>query len=109
LMNSDNHSGHTEDGMVFGVTYEKWSDGSVRLKEVEILPTWVIRESRGGKLVYQIVPLDLAVADWKSFKLTDATLKEAKASYNRTLKLVGEGLNAARAELGLTELPLTVN
>jgi len=109
LMNSDNHSGHTEDGMVFGVTYEKWSDSSVRLKEVEILPTWVIRESRGGKLVYQIVPLDLAVADWKSFKLTDATLKEAKASYNRTLKLVGEGLNAARAELGLTELPLTVN
>ncbi|MBQ3074762.1 MAG: CapA family protein [Clostridia bacterium] len=109
LMNSDNHSGHTEDGMIFGVTYEKWSDGSVRLKEVEILPTWVIRESRGGKLVYQIIPLDTAVSDWKTFGLNDATLKEAKASYNRTLELVGAGLNAARTKLSLAEMPLTVN
>ena len=91
-----------------GVTFEKWSDGSIRLKEVEILPTWVIRETRGGKYVYQIIPLDTTVADWKNFKLTDATVKEAKASYNRTLKLVGTGLNAARAELGLAEVPLTV-
>jgi len=109
LMDSDNHSGHTEDGMIFGVTYEKWSDGSVRLKEVEILPTWVIRENRNGKLNYQIVPLDTAVADWKSFELTDATLREAKASYNRTLELVGTGLNAARVKLALPEVPLTVN
>ncbi len=109
LMNSDNHSGHTEDGMVFGVTYEKWSDGSVRLKEIEILPTWVIREYRGGKMVYQIIPLDTAIADWKSFGLSDATLKEAKASYNRTLELVGTGLNAARVKLTLSEMPLSVN
>ena len=95
--------------MIFGVTYEKWSDGSVRLKEVEILPTWVIRESRGGKLVYQIIPLDTAVSDWKTFGLNDATLKEAKASYNRTLELVGAGLNAARTKLSLAEMPLTVN
>lgn len=109
LMDSDNHSGHTEDGMIFGVTYEKWSDGSVKLKEVEILPTWVIRENRNGKLNYQIVPLDMAVADWKTFDLTDATLKEAKASYNRTLELVGAGLNAARVKLSLPEVPLTVD
>lgn len=109
LMDSDNHSGHTEDGMVFGVTFEKWSDGKVILKEVEILPTWVIRETRNGKMVYQIIPLDVAVADWKSFYLTDATLREAKASYNRTLELVGQGLNAARVKLGLAEVPLTVN
>ena len=108
-MSSDNHSGHTEDGMIFGVTFEKWSDGSVRIKEVEILPTWVVCERRSGKTVYQIVPLDVSVADWKSFSLTDSTLKEAKASYNRTLKLVGEGLNAARVKLGLEEMPLSVN
>ncbi len=109
LMDSDNHSGHTEDGMIFGVIYEKWSDGSVRLKEVEILPTWVIRENRNGRLNYQIVPLDTAVADWKTFDLTDATLREAKASYNRTLELVGTGLNAARTKLSLPEVPLSVN
>lgn len=110
LMDSDNHSGHTEDGMIFGITWEKWSDGSVRLKEVEILPTWVIRTaSGGGKYTYRIIPLDTAVADWKQFGLTDATLKEAKASYNRTLELVGTGINAARAKLSLAEMPLSVN
>lgn len=110
LMDSDNHSGHTEDGMVFGVTWEKWSDGSVRLKEVEILPTWVIRTpSGGGKYTYRIIPLDTAIADWKTFGLSDATLKEAKASYNRTLELVGAGINDARRKLSLSEMPLTVN
>jgi poly-gamma-glutamate synthesis protein (capsule biosynthesis protein) len=110
LMDSDNHSGHTEDGMVFGVTWEKWSDGSVRLKEVEILPTWVIRTpSGGGKYTYRIIPLDTAIADWKTFGLSDATLKEAKASYNRTLELVGAGINDARIKLSLAEMPLTVN
>ncbi len=108
LMDSDNYSGHTEDGMIFGVTFEKWTDGRVVIKEVNIEPTWVIREPRGGRQVYQIIPLDLTVADWKTFALTDATVKEAKASYNRTLELVGEGLNAARQKLGLDPLPLTV-
>lgn len=108
LMDSDNYSGHTEDGMIFGVTFEKWSDGSVRLKEVNIEPTWVIREYRSGRQVYQIIPLDLTVPDWKVFNLTDGTVAEAKASYNRTLELVGTGLNAAREKLGLAPLPLTV-
>lgn len=109
LMDSDNFSGHTEDGMIFGVTFEKWSDGSVRISEVDILPTWVIRESRGGRYVFQIIPLDVAVPDWKTFTLTDATVKEAKASYNRTMELVGEGLNAARAKMGLESVPLSVS
>lgn len=100
LMDSDNFSGHTEDGMIFGVTFERWSDGSVRIGGVDIQPLWVIRESRGGRLVFQIIPLDLTVADWKAFHLTDSTVKEAKASYNRTMKLVGTGLNAAREKLG---------
>ena len=108
LMDSDNYSGHTEDGMIFGVTFERWSDGTVRIGEVNIEPLWVIRESRGGRMVFQIIPLDLSVADWKVFDLTDATVREAKASYNRTLELVGNGLNEARQKLGLDPLPLRV-
>ena len=107
LMDSDNYSGHTEDGMIFGVTFEKWSSGDVKIREISILPTWVIRESRGGRYVFQIIPLDLSVADWKVFDLTDGTVKEARASYDRTLKLVGEGLNEARAKQGLSQMPLT--
>ncbi len=108
LMDSDNYSGHTEDGMIFGVTFERWSDGTVRIGKVNIEPLWVIRESRGGRLVFQIIPLDLSIPDWKVFDLTDATVREAKASYNRTLELVGKGLNEARQKLGLDPLPLRV-
>jgi len=104
LMDSDNYSGHTEDGMIFGVTFEKWSDGTYRIGGVTIEPLWVIRERRGGKWVFQIIPLDLAVADWKVFDLNDNTVAQAKASYNRTMKLVGSGINAARAKLKLPPL-----
>lgn len=109
LMDSDNFSGHTEDGMIFGVTFDKYSDGKVIISKVDILPTWTIRERREGKYVFQIIPLDLTVSDWKSFKLTDATVKEAKESYNRTLELVGQGLNAARAKRGQEALTLTIS
>ena len=93
--------------MIFGVTFEKWSDGRLRIREVNIEPLWVIREDRGGRLVFQIIPLDLT-KDWHSFDLTDATVKEAEASYNRTLKLVGDGLNPVREKLGLAPLKTTV-
>jgi len=106
LMDSDNYSGHTEDGMIFSVQFEKWSDGTYRLSQVNIEPTWVIRERRNGRLIYDIIPLDLTVSDWKTFNLTDSTVAQAKASYNRTMKLVGEGINAARAKLNL---PLLAN
>lgn len=108
LMDSDNFSGHTEDGMIFGVTFEKWSDGKTRLREVDIQPTWVIRERRNAKWVFQIIPLDLKVSDWKGFDLNDNTLAQAKASYERTMKLVGEGLNKAREKLGLETVPTTL-
>ncbi len=109
LMDSDNYSGHTEDGMIFGVTFEKYSDGTVRTGKVDILPTWTIRERREGKYVFQIIPLDLAVSDWTRFTLTDATVKEAKDSYNRTLELVGQGLNAAREKRGQAPLAIQIS
>ncbi len=101
LMDSDNYSGHTEDGMIFGVTFEKWSDGRVRIREVNIEPLWVTREPEGGRQVYRIIPLDLSVADWHDFDLTDRLVSDAQASYRRTMALVGDGLNAAREKLGL--------
>ncbi|MBQ4037577.1 MAG: CapA family protein [Clostridia bacterium] len=109
LMDSDNYSGHTEDGMIFGVTFERWSDGKVRLSEVNIEPLWVTREPEGGRQVYRIIPLDLAVSDWHSFALDDRLVADAKASYNRTMALVGTGLNAAREKLGLAPVPVTVS
>jgi len=103
------YGGRTEDGMIFGLTFEKWSDGSVNVAEVDIQPLWVIREERGGRYVYQIIPLDLSVSDWQTFGLSENMVNEARASYLRTMTTVGNGLNSAREALGLSPRPLQAN
>ncbi len=103
------YGGRTEDGMIFGVTFEKWSDGTVEVAEIDVQPLWVIREERNGRYVYQIIPLDLAVSDWKKFGLSDAMVSEAKASYLRTMTTVGKGLNSAREMLGLSPRQTQIN
>jgi len=102
-------AGNTEDGIIFSVTFQRWNDGVVSLAGVNIEPVWVNMEVRSGRKVYQIIPLDLAVADWKSFGLNDTLLQYAKDSYNRTMGRVGSGLNAARSELGLSAVPTSVS
>jgi poly-gamma-glutamate synthesis protein (capsule biosynthesis protein) len=86
-------TGHTEDGIFFSFTFVKYSDGTVRVENVEVLPLWINLHSSTGKTVYDILPLDKAVTDWKTaFKLTDNTLTQANNSYDRTMKIVGAGL-----------------
>ncbi len=108
LMNSDGHSGHTEDGMIFEVKFEKWSTGETKIAEVDILPLWVNLKTVGNKRVYEIAPLDLSVTDWSELGLSGSSLNEAKASYNRTMKLIGEPLNEYRASLGLEEIKTVI-
>ena len=87
LMNLN--TGHTEDGVLFSFTFAEYSDGTVRLDSVELLPTWVWMGSNS----YRIIPLDTNVADWGSaFNLGSDGVASAKASYDRTMKLVAEGI-----------------
>ena len=87
LMNLN--TGHTEDGVLFSFTFAEYSDGTVRLDSVELLPTWVWM----GSSSYRIIPLDTEVADWGSaFNLGSDGVASAKASYDRTMKLVAEGI-----------------
>ena len=104
LMDSE-PTGHTEDGIISGVTFEKWSDGTVRIGGIDITATWVERKWVGGRLAYRIYPLD-PEADWSVYEMENPT--KARRSYARTLALVGEGVNGYRAELGLPAYPLTV-
>lgn len=106
IMDSDNYSGHTEDGMIFGVRFDKYSDGTVVIADVNILPTWVNLKTVSGKRVYQIIPLDTSVNDWSVFGLSSVT--KAKNSYNRTMKLVGEGLNQYRSSHGLDSVKTSI-
>ena len=86
---------HTEDGVFFSFSFAKYSDGTVRLEDVKLLPLWVNKHknSATGKNTYDIIPLDKQIEDWKAqFDLTSSTLSQAENSYDRTMALVGEGM-----------------
>lgn len=87
-------TGHTEDGALFTVTFEKYSDGTAYVSDVDVLPTWVNMTSSE----YNILPLDFdRVDEWQSlFDLTDSTLSSAQKSYDRTIELVGDGVEKCR-------------
>lgn len=89
------NTAHTEDGVFFSFSFAKYSDGTVRLEDVQLLPLWVNKhkDSATGKNVYDILPLDTSIEDWKTqFDLTTSTFNQAKASYDRTMDLVSEGM-----------------
>ena len=92
--------GYTEDGVLFNVTFSKYSDGTVYLEDVDVTPTWVDLRTTNGRF-YHILPLDGSQMDnWKTLlDLTDGTLNSATRSYNRTMGIVGEGLNQAKQYL----------
>ena len=94
--------GYTEDGVLFQVIFAKYSDGTVLLESADILPTWVnlTTGEESGKKAYEIIPLDQNIEDWKqTFTLTDAELSKAEKSYQRTMSVVGEGLEKIRTTL----------
>ena len=75
-------------------------DHIIRVEDVEALPLWVDMHSRTGKTVYDILPLDQNIQDWKTaLELTSGALAKAEDSYDRTMAIVGEGLEEVRAYL----------
>ncbi|MBR1779118.1 MAG: CapA family protein [Clostridia bacterium] len=88
------NSGHTEDGVIFTVSFTKYSDGTVLTSGVKILPTWVnLYTGEAGEKVYQIVPLDKS-KDWNTLNLKN-NLENASASYQRTMWLLEPGFKKA--------------
>lgn len=92
---------HTEDGIFFSFSFAKYSDGTVRLENVELLPLWInMYKKANGDRFYDVLPLDKNVEDWKTaLDLTDTTLAKAQESYERTMDIVGEGLQEVQAYL----------
>jgi poly-gamma-glutamate synthesis protein (capsule biosynthesis protein) len=85
---------HTEDGVLFSVTFCKYSDGSVYLLSTDILPTWVYLDKSGSPSSYTIIPLDETRSDqWAElYSLSDNVYESALKSYDRTMAIVGDGL-----------------
>lgn len=91
---------HTEDGVLFSVTFAKYSDGTVVVESTDILPTWV-HLVRTGNRDYLILPLDVETQDqWQSlYGLDDYYLSCAEDSLERTMKIVGDGLEKCQTYL----------
>ena len=96
---------YTEDGVIFGVEFEKWNDGSVKVSGIDLLPTWVYRSETGGRRVYSIIPLDTSVEDWSIYGVGTSRLR---SSYEQTMSILGESINACRETFSLPALSLKV-
>ena len=92
----------SEDGMLFTVTFAKYSDGTVIVESADILPTWVNRYFENGKTEFKILTMDpLCENQWReNMGLTHDMLKVIQDSYARTMKIVGQGLETANAYYG---------
>ena len=89
----------TEDGMLFQVTFAKYSDGTVVIESADVLPTWVNRYTEDEVTRYKILTMDHTEKDkWQEkMSLSDDVLAACQASYDRTMAIVGSGLEVANA------------
>ena len=66
-----------------------------------MIPTWVNMHTTDGVKEYNILPLDDSRREeWRElFNLNDNTIGFAEKSYDRTMGIVGEGLEACQTYL----------
>ncbi len=93
-------TGHTEDGLTFLMNFSVFSDGSFTFDSVEAVATWVHMYNKGGKTVYNVVPLSESL---NSAELGLANSSNgaslARESFARTMDLVGQGIEKVNAFL----------
>ena len=106
-MQQSEPTGHTEDGVLFCVTFAKYSDGSVCVDSAELIPTWVNMQANSGATEYNILPLEESTAaQWQAqFGLTDTQLTNAKASFDRTQALTLTGMEKVQSYLAQQKQP----
>ena len=86
---------HTEDGVLFSVTFEKEEGSDAKITAVNAIPTWVnMHTNDNNKREYNILPLHRSsVERWQEdFNLSAKAYVSAKDSFDRTMLIIGEGL-----------------
>ena len=88
------------------MTFEKYSDGKVYVAGTDVIPTWVNMHTTNGVKEYNILPLAESTRDtWReTFNLNDNTMLFATRSYDRTMGIVGEGLEACQTYLAQAKI-----
>lgn len=92
-------SGHTEDGMLFYYTFQKYGDGNVALSGVDIIPVWVNKYKGGSGYQYTMYPLESANMA-NNYGFDSASLSKAQKSFERTKQIVESGLYECQQYLG---------
>ncbi len=92
---------HTEDGVLFSVTFSKYSDGTVYVESTDLLPVWVYRRTDATGNEYNMLPLHIDEADsWtEDFNMNEHIVTAAKNSHARTMAIVGESLEECQTYL----------
>ena len=89
---------NTEDGMLFTFTFAKYSDGTVLLEDVHVIPTWVYRYAENYQRKFLILYMDDRAEEWqKLVDLGELVQRECRESYDRTMGIVGAGVEEANA------------
>ncbi len=93
-------TGHTEDSTMVTFSLVKYSNGDVAIDAVSLQPTWVLMRGSGNDRTFHILPLDYGVENWEQvYELSSKQLENAKASYNRTMELVGSKYKEVQSAL----------
>ena len=115
-------TGHTEDGVIFQVTFSKYSDGTVILEMADIIPTWVNDQYQilPATVLYPSEPEEPDASEPATEPTTpttestepsteptepvqppldEATRSQLEASYDRTWAIVGDGLTMVQEYL----------
>ena len=91
IRRGESYPPQTEDGLLFSVTFAKYSDGTVLLESTNILPTWVDRYVENGVSKFRILTMG---EGWE--ENTEEKVKElCRESFDRTMAIVASGLEAA--------------
>ncbi len=90
-------TGNTEDGLFINLEITRDKTGKVSLTGVEYIPTWVYKNASGP--TYSIVPVN--DPDTVEEKTGISGIKaQAQASYDRTYKIIGDGVNKVNEAYG---------
>lgn len=96
----DLKTGHTEDALLFSISFAKYSDNTVYLENTELLPCWVDLRTSGNQ-EYDIIPLpgDLMEQWPQLFGLSAEAAENAKKSFDRTTQITGAGMEQVKTYL----------
>ncbi|MBD7911000.1 MULTISPECIES: CapA family protein [Clostridium] len=84
----ENVNSDMEDGTIIKFTLCV-SDGDVRLKEYNVIPTWVYREPKSdGLLIHRVIPVSEALNDRGKFNIPDSDYNRIQHALNNTEKIL---------------------